>query len=748
MLTLQFLFQIPLKKVSKKKQKDRKSTPIPISKLKRQSVSRLRNSKGYDQKLAKSPLSHDNSRDGIINQIGIEEELFSQDLKTFTNIWKKYFQQNLTIKETSLEQVFELANQLIEQQQKFAQRISTSTTQNIFNRNQLSEIFTIIDLELYKKWLSQFKQNIQTIFQFDRENLEINSLLKKFQNESSGMDFYYYLSRPLEMIENYCAFLHQLMNLEQNKPISEFSKFKSLLEKFEKIQEEFSSEFFVFQQYASCSRIEKQLENISIKLFHPQRYLNSEGKFRRVSRTKNYDAKYFMFNDFLLLGKRKKNRQLTFNTTLFYNKCKIRDLPDDDSGEIQHAVEFLVEDDPDRFIFCFGEEDDKTQFWEDLTEKLKVEISDSNKVSKSKEEIINKRKELSALVGVNQKISTENIELFHAEKTDMQQRTNVIMELVQTEEQYNKDLEVIIENYLKPLKQKSIVNEKDIRAMFSVITEIYGLNQQILQSLKQEYPGENDEAGKMNVGKIFMQYVNFLKIYTQYCANHSQSMNIVAKYSKKDSFENFLQHQKETIPECKGLGVLDFLIKPIQRICKYPLLFKELLKSTNQTYSDYQDLAQAYQALYGVAAYVNEKKRSAEQSMVLVGIYSTLSGIPKSFEFVHPTRHFIQNAVLKKKSVKRVQERNFWLFNDVIVYAKSSWSSKKKKYQYKGHLCLAEALIRDLSSEDHSFQLIPFGSKKGYTIYCDNEEQKIDWINKIKDQITRLAELGIKPSLK
>lgn len=36
------------------------------------------------------------------------------------------------------------------------------------------------------------------------------------------------------------------------------------------------------------------------------------------------------------------------------------------------------------------------------------------------------------------------------------------------------------------------------------------------------------------------------------------------------------QKKKTTphLPECRGLGIYDYLIKPLQRICKYPLFLR------------------------------------------------------------------------------------------------------------------------------------------------------------------------------
>jgi hypothetical protein len=37
----------------------------------------------------------------------------------------------------------------------------------------------------------------------------------------------------------------------------------------------------------------------------------------------------------------------------------------------------------------------------------------------------------------------------------------------------------------------------------------------------------------------------------------------------------------------KGMDIEDFLVKPIQRLPKYVLLFKDLLKNTDEDHPDY-----------------------------------------------------------------------------------------------------------------------------------------------------------------
>lgn len=46
-------------------------------------------------------------------------------------------------------------------------------------------------------------------------------------------------------------------------------------------------------------------------------------------------------------------------------------------------------------------------------------------------------------------------------------------------------------------------------------------------------------------------------------------------------------------PRCRGLNLQAFLIKPLQRLTKYPLLLTELSKNTPDTFEDKKPLERA-----------------------------------------------------------------------------------------------------------------------------------------------------------
>jgi hypothetical protein len=54
----------------------------------------------------------------------------------------------------------------------------------------------------------------------------------------------------------------------------------------------------------------------------------------------------------------------------------------------------------------------------------------------------------------------------------------------------------------------------------------------------------------------------------------------------------------------RNLDLEAFLIKPVQRICKYPLLTRELLKVTPDDHPDFEALTRAHDVLEAIAEHV------------------------------------------------------------------------------------------------------------------------------------------------
>lgn len=64
-------------------------------------------------------------------------------------------------------------------------------------------------------------------------------------------------------------------------------------------------------------------------------------------------------------------------------------------------------------------------------------------------------------------------------------------------------------------------------------------------------------------------------IYAAYFINFEKAIEIIkqASDSRSDIFGTYLR-ERNTLPDCRNLPLHAFLLKPVQRITKYPLFFK------------------------------------------------------------------------------------------------------------------------------------------------------------------------------
>jgi len=69
-----------------------------------------------------------------------------------------------------------------------------------------------------------------------------------------------------------------------------------------------------------------------------------------------------------------------------------------------------------------------------------------------------------------------------------------------------------------------------------------------------------------------------------------------------------------------------FLLTPVQKICKYPLQLKELLKYTSTTHQDHAPLSAALDTMRRTALLINERKRKMESLEQLTRWQDSVSG--------------------------------------------------------------------------------------------------------------------------
>ncbi|XP_077358222.1 dynamin-binding protein isoform X4 [Festucalex cinctus] len=196
---------------------------------------------------------------------------------------------------------------------------------------------------------------------------------------------------------------------------------------------------------------------------------------------------------------------------------------------------------------------------------------------------------------------TEDPELRMLEK-----RSKVIEELLQTEKDYIKDLQMCVVEIVEPLQRKQVKNV-DFDGLFGNINSVIDLSQRLFETLE-----ETD-----SIGKVFLDFKTELEsVYNVYCQNHDDAISLLESYEKD---ENIQRHVLECLERLRAIyrewgktnyiNLGSFLIKPVQRVMRYPLLLMELLGATPESHHDRPQLTQALQAVKEINVNINEYKR-------------------------------------------------------------------------------------------------------------------------------------------
>lgn len=165
------------------------------------------------------------------------------------------------------------------------------------------------------------------------------------------------------------------------------------------------------------------------------------------------------------------------------------------------------------------------------------------------------------------KLQVVSKEISEEKRRSQRKKEFIMSELLQTERTYVKDLEVVIETFLKELRGGTNVPKKlagKENVVFGNIEDIYQFHKQIFLKELEKY-----QTIPEDVGHCFVTWAAKFDIYVNYCQNKPISNDFVVQ-NGGTYFDDIQKKYKieHSLPA--------YLIKPVQRITKYQLLLKDL----------------------------------------------------------------------------------------------------------------------------------------------------------------------------
>uniref|UniRef100_A0A8D3CV89 FERM, ARHGEF and pleckstrin domain-containing protein 1 n=1 Tax=Scophthalmus maximus TaxID=52904 RepID=A0A8D3CV89_SCOMX len=175
-----------------------------------------------------------------------------------------------------------------------------------------------------------------------------------------------------------------------------------------------------------------------------------------------------------------------------------------------------------------------------------------------------------------------------------------------------------------------------------------------------------------------------------------------------------------------------FILRPLHRLSHYKQILERLCKHYPATHVDFRDCRAALADVSEVVDQLQGSLIKMENFQKLLELKKDLIGVDN---LVAPGREFIRLGCLSKLSGKGLQQRMFFLFNDVILYT-SRGMTGTNQFKVHGQLPLHGMTIRESEDEwgvPHAFTLV--GQRQSVVVAASSLTEMEKWMEDIQTAI-------------
>ncbi|XP_026714056.1 rho guanine nucleotide exchange factor 37 isoform X2 [Athene cunicularia] len=201
-------------------------------------------------------------------------------------------------------------------------------------------------------------------------------------------------------------------------------------------------------------------------------------------------------------------------------------------------------------------------------------------------------------------------EVMPCNKMELSQRL-AVEELITTEASYVHNIQLCVSDIRAHLQKKQLP-DLDLEGLFSNTDDILHVSIRFLKCLEATATQEHEQL--LCISTVFQEFKEEMEtVYKIYCASYEHALLLVESYRKDPRLqEEILETLNATVPHTGASDLSFFLVMPVQRVTKYPLLLGKILENTPTSASAYPALQAAVRAMSQVNANINEYKRRRE----------------------------------------------------------------------------------------------------------------------------------------
>ncbi|XP_066991339.2 uncharacterized protein [Anabrus simplex] len=178
------------------------------------------------------------------------------------------------------------------------------------------------------------------------------------------------------------------------------------------------------------------------------------------------------------------------------------------------------------------------------------------------------------------------------------ERKEIIAEIVETEDKYSRDLQIILDEFYRPMLVAGLLTSDQLGAIFLNVEELLEnaiqLSEKLRDTLEIAVEQGDEDLLTVNMGKIFLEAAPMLHAFESYCTRQAAASLLLANLEKeKELLRIFLRVSQMENAVLRRMNLNSFLMVPVQRVTKYPLLLARLYKVTPAHHQGRDQLKQA-----------------------------------------------------------------------------------------------------------------------------------------------------------
>jgi hypothetical protein len=319
---------------------------------------------------------------------------------------------------------------------------------------------------------------------------------------------------------------------------------------------------------------------------------------------------------------------------------------------------------------------------------------------------------------------------------------NMVMnEMIQTERDYVRSLQFVIDHYVPELLREDV--PQALRGKRNVV---FGNLEKIWQFHSRYFLTEleNCEMVPYQIGNCFLQHSAEFYLYALYNKNKPKSDQLMMEYGTA-----FFKQKQVQLGDRMDLS--SYLLKPVQRMGKYALLLKQILRECPESEPEYQDLKSALDM-------VKFQLRHGNDLLAMDSLRDCDVNLQEQGRLLRQDEFLVWQG--RRKCLRHV-----FLFEDLLLFSKTKRSSAGHDvYVYKNSLKTTDiGLTENIGGSPFRFELWfrKRTSNDAYILQPSSMDVKTAWVRDvsrmlwkqaIKNRELRMAELarmgvGNKPCL-